>query len=315
MITQILILLLSIGVLLVGAEGLVRGSASLAIRLGLTPLVVGLTVVAFGTSAPELVVSVNATLAGQGGLAVGNIVGSNILNIGVILGLTALICPIRIALPVLKIDAPIMVGATIVGALILSRGSLGSGIGAALVAALLLYTGVTVWLAKTTSPPEAEAEFEEGVPTVSRSLLRDLAFVAGGLALLVLASHWLVGSATSIATTLGVSEAVIGLTIVAAGTSMPELATSVMAAIRRQPDIAVGNVIGSNLFNVLGILGITAVVRPIEATGVSTLDLVVMGAFAVALLPLMWTGRNLQRWEGGFLLTGFAVYLFALWPS
>ncbi len=315
MITQILILLLSIGVLLVGAEGLVRGSASLAIRLGLTPLVVGLTVVAFGTSAPELVVSINATLAGQGGLAVGNIVGSNILNIGVILGLTALICPIRIALPVLKIDAPIMVVATIVGALILSRGSLGSGMGAALVAALLLYTGITVWLAKTTSPAEAEAEFEEGVPTVSRSLLLDLGFMAGGLALLVLASHWLVGSATSIATTLGVSEAVIGLTIVAAGTSMPELATSVMAAIRRQPDIAVGNVIGSNLFNVLGILGVTAVVRPIEATGVSTLDLVVMCAFAVALLPLMWTGRNLQRWEGGLLLTGFGGYLFALWPS
>ncbi len=315
MIPQIFILIFSIGVLLLGAEGLVRGSASLAIRLGLTPLVVGLTVVAFGTSAPELVVSVNASLADQGGLAIGNIVGSNILNIGVILGLTALICPIRIALPVLKVDAPIMVAATIVGALLLSRGTLGSGGGWALISALLLYTGITVWLAKTTSPPEVEAEFEAGVPPVSGSLLRDLGFMSGGLALLVLASHWLVGSATFIATGLGVSEAVIGLTIVAAGTSMPELATSVMAAVRRQPDIAIGNVIGSNIFNVLGILGVAAVVRPIEDTGISVLDLAVMGAFAVALLPLMWTGRNLQRWEGGVLLAGFGVYLYVLWPS
>ncbi len=315
MITQIFILLLSVGVLLVGAEGLVRGSASLAIRLGLTPLVVGLTVVAFGTSAPELVVSINASLADRGALAVGNVIGSNIFNIGVILGLTALICPIRIALPVLKVDAPIMVGATIIGALILSRGSLGPVLGGTLVASLVLYTGVTVWLAKTTSSPAAEAEFDEGVPPKSGSVLRDLVFLAGGLGLSILGSQWLVGSATSIATALGVSEAIIGLTIVAAGTSMPELATSVMAAVRRQPDIAIGNVVGSNLFNLLGILGVAALVRPIGATGVSVIDLAVMCAFAVALLPLMWTGRNLQRWEGGLLLAGYGGYLVALWPS
>ena len=312
---QFLILLGSLLVLFAGAEGLVRGSASLALRLGLTPLVVGLTVVAFGTSAPELVVSLNAALSGRGDIAVGNIVGSNIFNIGIILGITALICPIKVSLPVLRLDAPLMVGATLLVTLFLLDGSISSPLGFGLLASLIAYSSFTVWMARTETAAGVEAEFEEANPGKSKFILLDVAFILGGFVLLIVGSRLLVDSASTIARAYGVSEAIIGLTIIAAGTSMPELATSLLAAVRRQPDIAIGNVIGSNLFNVLGILGSAAAVRAITAPGIQTSDLVVMCAFAVALLPLMFTGRSLQRWEGGLLLVGYAAYLAAILPA
>ncbi len=312
---QFFILAASIVLLMLGAEGLVRGSVSAAFKMGLTPLVVGLTVVAFGTSAPELVVSLQATLTGRGEITVGNVVGSNIFNIAVILGLTALICPIRIALPVLRLDAPIMVGVTLLGAVILSRGVVSSPVGFALVGALLAYTVFTVWMAKKNPSAAVEAEFEAGTAVPSVTWWQDAAFLIGGLALLIVGSDLLVDSASAIAREFGVSEAIIALTIVAAGTSMPELATSVLAAFRRQPDIAVGNVVGSNMFNLLGILGAAAATRPIAAPGISLVDLGVMTFLAVALLPLMWTSRTIQRWEGGFLILGYAAYLVWLWPK
>jgi cation:H+ antiporter len=298
-----------------GADILVRGSASLAFRLGLTPLVIGLTVVAFGTSMPEMVVSIFASLSNQGDISVGNVIGSNIFNIGIILGITALVCPVKTDLQVIKSDGPIMLAASLICVFMVAGGSISRAAGVGLFAGLLMYVGFTVWMAWKDASSEIMREFQEGVPSASKSMGRDLMFIGGGLFLLVAGSRVMVVSSTEIARVLGISEAVIGLTIVAAGTSMPELATSVAAALRRQPDIAVGNVIGSNIFNIFGILGITSIIRPININGITALDGWVMVAFAIALLPLLFTRLILQRWEGGLLLLGYCVYLWHLWPS
>lgn len=302
--------------LFMGGEGLVRGSSGLALRLGLSRLVVGLTVVAFGTSAPEMVVSVQAALAGQGGVAVGNVVGSNILNIGLILGVTALISPLRVQLQILKLDAPILVGISLVVASMLADMTVGRLEGAALFGGLVAYTAGTVWFARREkATPEVEAEFAEAIPAPGGSVWRDVVFIVAGLALLVWGSDLLVRGATLLARGFGVSEAVIGLTIVALGTSMPELVTCVVAAVKKESDIALGNIIGSNIFNFLGILGVAALARPIVAEGIRPADLWVAVGFAAALLPILWSGRRLQRWEGGVLLGGYAAYVATLWPK
>lgn len=316
MISAILFLLLGIVLLYFGGEGLVRGSSALALRLGLTPLVVGLTVVAFGTSAPELVVSIKATLADEGALAIGNVVGSNILNIGLILGITALICPLKAQLQILRIDAPIMVGVTLLSAWMLADLHLGRAGGAVLLTGLIGYVVFSVLYARKVSPPsDVKAEFAEAVPAPHGSIWRDLLFVGGGLVLLVAGSESFVDGAVSIARRLGISEAVIGLTIVAAGTSMPELVTSVVAALKKQPDIALGNIIGSNIFNLLGILGAAALIKPMTGTGIKLADLYVTIAFAVALVPMLWTGQRLHRWEGAVLLGSYVGYVAYVWPK
>lgn len=315
MTVQFLLLAASLGVLFAGAEGLVRGSSSLALRLGLTPLVVGLTVVAFGTSAPELVVSISASLRGQGDLAMGNVVGSNIFNIGIILGLAAVICPVTVALPVLKLDAPIMLAVVILLAVLALSGEVSRLMGAGLVAMLVVYTVFNIVEARKQASAEVKQEYSEGVPPPTGSLGKDLVLIAGGLGLLVVGSNLLVSSSTTIARAFNLSEAVIGLTIVAAGTSMPELATSVVAALRRQSDIAVGNVIGSNTFNVLGVIGGASLTSPLIAPSITRFDLGAMVAFSVGVLFLMWSGRKVQRWEGALLLAGYGIYLWVLWPT
>ncbi len=308
------ILILSLVALTAGAEALVRGSSSLAIRAGLTPLTVGLTIVAFGTSAPELTVSLAAALKNQADISVGNLVGSNIFNIGVILGLTALICPIKANLQILKQDAPIMVLVSGLALFLISRGSIGALGGLSLLALLAAYTIFTVFNAHRGASPELELQFQEGVPPKSGQLHTDLAQITGGLILLVAGSSFMVSSASELARSFGISEAVIGLTIVSMGTSMPELATSLIAALRRQPDIAVGNVIGSNIFNILGILGLASLPQPLQTTGITNLDLWTMMIFSIALLPLLYTGLKLQRGEGALLLGGYGIYLWLLWP-
>jgi cation:H+ antiporter len=308
---HILFIVLSLVLLIIGAEGLVRGSASLAIRGGLSPLMVGLTIVAFGTSAPELVVSLKAGLIGQGDISIGNVVGSNSFNIGIILGLTALICPIPVHRQIIRIDAPIALGVALLMPWILADGRLVRWEGALLFAGIVGYTLFSYVIARKSTDSVSPDE----VPGRSKHWLVDLAFILGGLALLVLGSRILVEHAIILAKTLGVSEAVIGLTIIAAGTSMPELATSVVAAIRKQPDIAVGNVIGSNIFNILGILGVTGLVAPLSAPGVARLDLWIMIGFSCLLLPLLFTGRKLLRTEGGILLAAYGAYLWVLWPT
>lgn len=309
------LLLLAGGLLLAtGAELLVRGSVSLARRWGLSPLIIGLTVVAFGTSAPELVVSVQGAIQGLGDLAVGNVVGSNIVNIGLILGLAAAIRPIRIQLNLLRFDAPLLAAVSAATALVLAAGSLSRIWGGLLVAGLIAYTAHSIRMARRENRNGVSEEFREGVAAPTPSVWIDFALVLGGLLLLVGGSRLFIAHATAIARELGVSEAVIGLTLVAVGTSLPELATSVLAAVRRQVDIAVGNVIGSNLFNLLGILGTAALVKPLAAPGIHAVDLGVMIAFAVGLVPLLVTRRTLHRWEGLVLIAGYGAYLAWLWP-
>lgn len=314
MTTEILLVVLALVMLFIGAEGLVRGSASIALRAGLTPLMIGLTVVAFGTSSPELVVSLKAGFAGQGDIAVGNVVGSNIFNIGVILGLTALIYPVAVQRQIIRLDLPIMIAVAILLPLLLMGGYLGRLEGSVLITGLLAYLGVSVYLARSMAGPAVNAEFSEGVPGKTAHWGLDLLLALAGLGLLILGSQLLVDNAVTIARTFGISEAIIGLTIIAAGTSMPELATSIVAALRGQPDIAIGNVIGSNIFNILAILGITAVSVPIASDGVKLLDYAVMIGLSLLLVPFLWSRLQLARWEGAVLLLVYAVYLTLLWP-
>jgi cation:H+ antiporter len=305
----IIYLLAGLVLLYFGAEGLVRGSASLALRLGLSPLVVGLTVVAFGTSTPELMVSLKAALAGQADISVGNVVGSNICNIGLILGLCALVTPIATTSQIVRIDIPIMLAITAITIFLLNDGTLGLPEGIFLTALLVAYIVFSIGLARRQPADALGTEFGEEVKISKRGLAVDLLMVAGGLVLLLFGARFLVDGAVIIARTFGWTEALIGLTVVAIGTSLPELATSLVAAIKKETDIAVGNIVGSNIFNLLGILGITAIVHPLAAAGISHIDYAVMAAFALVLWPMAYYQKRITRAEGAILLAGYVAYV------
>ncbi len=309
-------LILSLFLLFIGGEALVQGAASLAQRAGLTALMIGLTVVAFGTSSPELVVSVKASFAGQGDIALGNVLGSNIFNIAVILGLTALICPIAVKSQIIKFDAPIMILVSLLFPLLIIGGKVEFFEGVFLVLGIIFYTVLNYYLAKRTAVQTDEnVEFEEEVPKKTPNVFVDLLLVSAGISVLIVGARILVDNSVIIARAWGVSEAVIGITIVAAGTSMPELVTCVVAAIRRHPDIAIGNVIGSNIFNILAVMGFSSLVHPIHSDEIGFVDIAVMIAVAILLLPLMWTDMKLRRIEGLILMTIYAGYLIWLWPK
>lgn len=308
----IIYLLAGLVLLYFGAEGLVRGSSSLALRLGLSPLVVGLTVVAFGTSSPELMVSLRAALAGQSDISVGNVVGSNICNIGLILGLCALITPVATSSQIVRIDIPIMLGITALSLVLMADGNIGRTEGIIFVFILVVYVTFSIYLARRQPADALGAEFGEEVKISKRGLAIDIAMVIGGLALLVFGARFLVDGAIIIARTYGWSEALIGLTIVAIGTSLPELATSLLAAIKKESDIAVGNIVGSNIFNLVGIFGVTAIVHPLRATGISGVDLGVMAGFSLLLWPMAYYQQRITRTEGAMLLLGYFAYVFWL---
>lgn len=314
MLFSILLLIAGIVSLYFGAETLVRGSASLARRLKLTPLVIGLTVVAFGTSMPEMVVSVGAALSGTGAIATGNVVGSNIANIALILGVSAIICPLAVHVRVIRIDLPLMVLISFVLGAILYDQSVGRLEGAFFIIGLIAYTAFTLRAVRGETA-DTQHVFEDAIPEKLVSVPASIGLVASGLVLLVLGARLLVTGAVTIAETFGLSEAVIALTVVAVGTSLPELATSIVAALKKEGDIAVGNVVGSNIFNILGILGVASVTRPLTETGMSPVDLGLMIALAVLLLPLARTGWRLNRWEGGFLLLTYVAYVAYLLRS
>ncbi|MCU0792910.1 MAG: calcium/sodium antiporter [Opitutaceae bacterium] len=300
-----------------GAEALVKGGAGLALRLGLTPLVIGLTVIAYGTSSPEMVVSVQAAQAGNGAISIGNVVGSNICNIALILGLCALISPLRADLQIVRREVPIMIGVAVLAVLILADGRIARWEGAVLLAGLVLYTYVTVRQARAATAASAAASDQAGFPEElgqGKPLGLGLSIVAvvGGLAVLVVGSHFFVQGAVTLASNWGMSEMAIGLTIVAVGTSMPELATSLLAAIKRQGDVAIGNIVGSNIFNVLGILGVAAMVSPLEAPTLSWVDLGAMVAVSVALLPVVRSGGRISRGEGAVMLAVYVAYTWWL---
>ncbi|MEQ8234673.1 MAG: calcium/sodium antiporter [Gammaproteobacteria bacterium] len=291
-----------------GGEWLVRGAGALAARLGVSPLAIGLTVVAFGTSAPELVVSLAAALDGASDIAVGNVVGSNIANIGLILGIAALIRKLEVHANILRIDTPLMVAVSVLLLVLLADGGVDRTEGIGLALGLLAYIGFTLWQSRRETAA-TQAEFAAGTPLDHGPLWHQLLLVAGGLAALVGGGKVLVIAAVTTATALGVSQAVIGLTIVAVGTSLPELAASIVASLRGQGDIALGNVVGSNIFNTLGILGITAMVTPLPRGEVDWVTLSAMLGFAVLLWPLAMSQRHLVRGEGALLLTAYAAYI------
>ncbi|SRR5690606_1814873 len=303
--------------LYLGAEWLVRGAARLARSLGVSPLVIGLTVVAFGTSSPELVVSGLASFRGQTDVAVGNVIGSNILNVALILGIAALIHPLRVEARLVAREVPIMILTSLAVAALALGGMVGRLEGVGLVAALITYV---IYLIRSSRRESAavQAEFEEfeverALEPYGESRLRGVFLVVVGLASLMGGGQLLVGAATHFARALGVSELTIGLTIVAIGTSLPELATSVVSAIRREADIALGNIVGSNIFNLLGILGVAAVIRPLTfSRDVLLIDMPIMLAFSIALLPLAWTRMRLDRWEGALLVTGYVAFTMLL---
>lgn len=314
-----------------GADLLVRGAGSLALRMGISALVVGLTVVAFGTSTPELIVSVNAALRGQPDIAMGNVVGSNIFNIAVILGLASLLYPIHCNRQVIVRELPALLGVSLLLPLLViaswglggvpegASGMLSRPEGIALICLVIAYT----YLAYRSSgkggralEAAVEEELEEGVLPIGpaeeakhRPIWLDVTYMLIGLALLYGGGELLVSGAVKIAQIAGLSELVIGLTVVAAGTGMPELATSVIAAIRKQPDISLGNVIGSNVFNILLILGVTAVVSPIPVSqDVLWRDIPVMLFFTLLCVPIMMTGGRISRLEGSLLLALYVAY-------
>ncbi|WP_028990215.1 calcium/sodium antiporter [Thermithiobacillus tepidarius DSM 3134] len=302
-----------LALLIAGAELLVRGASRLAAAFGISPLVIGLTVVAFGTSSPELAISVQSGLAGQSDIALGNVVGSNIFNVLFILGLSAVITPLLVAQQLVRLDVPVMIGVSLLVLGLGLDGAFSRPEGGLLVAGLAAYTAFLIRQSRRESQAvQTEYAQEFGAATsAGRGRLLNLALVAGGLGLLVLGSRWLVTGAVAFAQALGVSELVIGLTLVAAGTSMPEVATSLIAAVRGQRDIAVGNVVGSNIFNLLGVLGLTAVVAPNGvpvSDAVLGFDLPVMIAVAVACLPIFLSSHLIARWEGFVFLGYYAAY-------
>lgn len=309
MTAALLLTLLGLILLYGGAEGLVRGSSALALRLGLSPLLVGLTVVAFGTSSPELAVSVRAALAGQGDMALGNVVGSNIANVALILGVCALVRPLRVDAQVVRWDAPVLFGTSVLLVVLLGDRVLGRPEGLGLCAALVAYLALSVRLARREPSPLIHDEFARALPAAPRRLWAEVLLVLAGLGLLVLGGRFLVSGAVTVARGLGLSEAFIGLTVVAVGTSLPELATSLVAAARGEADLAVGNVVGSNIFNVLGVAGLASAIHPMTASALSGFDLWTMLAVAAVALPIVWTGHRVSRGEGALLALGYCAYV------
>lgn len=306
-------LLVGLGLLVAGAEFLVRGASSLAMIVGLSPLIIGLTVVSCGTSAPELAVSLQSAGIGQGDLALGNIIGSNIFNVLMILGLSAVVLPLTVARQLVRLDVPIMIGVSALMILFALDGQVGRSDGIILVVGSVIYTSFLVYQGRK----ESSALPSDGPPPdlavsplpIHTRILVNVGWVLLGLVMLVGGSRLLVYGAVFVAEAMGVSQLIIGLTIVAAGTSMPELATSVVASYRGEQDIAVGNVVGSNIFNVLAVLGATATVGGVSVdAAVLHFDLPVMIAVAIACLPIFYTGNRISRWEGLLFIGYYVAY-------
>lgn len=320
MITDMLIVLGGLAGLFVGGEWLVRASSRLAASFGMSPLVIGLTVVAFGTSTPELAVSLNAALGGVSDIAIGNVIGSNIANIGLILGVGGLIAVIPVHVILIRREIPLMIGMSVVVFLMALDGEIGRLEGGALFVGLLSFNAYLLLEGRREHPPLADerkmAEIEGIVGRINRG--REMGRLVAGLALLLAGAHFTVEGAVAIARGVGISELVIGITLVAVGTSLPELVTSVVAALRSEPEIAVGNIIGSNMFNLACILALTAIVRPVPVSaGLIQIELPVMLGFSALLLPFV-LDQQLQRWQALIFLllyAGFIIYMVSAQPS
>lgn len=301
-----------LAMLAAGGDLLVRGAASAARRLGVSPLLIGLTVVGFGTSTPELVTSLQAAFAGSSGIAVGNVVGSNISNLLLVLGLTAVVAPLTVDSRAFRRDGVALMLATGASVWAILQGYLTREMGLFAVATLLVYV-LVVWITERRRPDAEGARIEAGAVDAARaapSLWLALPMAAAGIAITVFGANLLVTGAITLAKDLGVSDTLIGLTIVAVGTSLPELVTSLVAAVRKQGDVALGNIVGSNLYNILGILGLTAAVKPIDVPPeIARLDIWVMAAATMVMLLFARSRGRVTRGEGATLLLGYAAYV------
>ncbi|WDE97380.1 calcium/sodium antiporter [Lentisphaera profundi] len=314
MIVAVLLILAGGLLLYYGGDWLVDGAVGLSLRWGMSPLVVGLTVVAFGTSAPELAVCIKSTLNGLDDIALGNVIGSNICNIGLVLGLAAIVKPIAVQSQLIKIDVPVAIIAALSFVLLIQDGQVSAVDGGILFAMVVAYVFFSIKMSKKESK-QVEEEFDEEVKPSQKSSLALFGLILAGLAGVTYGGNIFVDGASTVAAGLGVSDAVIGLTVVALGTSLPELAASLMASSKGHGDMALGNVVGSCIFNLLAITGITALVEPLDAMGINKVDLGVMLFLMVALLPILWTQKKLSRIEGSFLLLAYCVYTGYLFMS
>lgn len=307
-----ILLLLGVGLLTAGGEALIRGSLAVARRVGISPLLSGLVIIGFGTSAPELIVSIDAAISQQPDIAIGNVVGSNIGNILLILGVCALITPLKVKPLVLRRDAVTVVAASFLFVLLAGGNSLGRVDSVIFLTGLVSYLTWAYWSERFHAAPSAALHNAEAIElnALPKSAFWTAATVTLGLLLLIAGAQILLMGAVGVAKHFGVSEAVIGLTLVAVGTSLPELTISVIAALRRHADVAVGNIIGSNIFNLLGILGISALIQPLPIHArIQQFDQWIVLGTSLLLLLCLYTGRQLSRLEGGILLAGYVVYV------
>ena len=297
-----------------GAEAFIRGAVSLSRRFRIPPLVVGLTVIAWGTSAPELAVSVKAALDANSGVSLGNVVGSNIFNVGIILGITALVLPIKVKLQLIRFDIPILAVISLLGVGALYDSQVSRTEGFLLLMIFVGYSAATFHFARKEAPPEVLQQFTDAQPGRLRSAAVELLCIVAGLSVLIYGADLLVDGAVNLARSLGVTEAVIGLTVIAAGTSLPELVASLVAAARKEPDVAVGTIVGSNILNITFILGLSSTIKPITQSELGNVDLGALLISTVILIPLVWTGFVLKRWEAAVLVAGYCIYVALLWP-
>ena len=310
--TTVVILIIGLIILIVGGDYLVRGSSSIALRLHLSPLVVGLTIVAFGTSAPELVISIQSALKGSPDLAMGNVVGSNICNLALVLGITAVINPVRVQSNSIRVDWPMTMGSSILLFLVIRDQSLNATEGIVFVIILASYLFFIIKQSRKETLASM-AEDNEIPDTPSQQIWKDIMFIAIGCIGLYFGSEWFVGSAKDLALSLGVEERVVGLTVVALGTSLPELVTAAVASYKGQTDLALGNLMGSNIFNVLSILGITGIIKEINIhSDILNKDIVWMLLIVLMILPLMVMRREVGRVDGLILLIVYFVYIYTV---
>ncbi len=308
MITLLFHFIAGLALLLLGADFLVRGATSIGLRLGITPLVAGLTIVAFGTSSPELAVGVDSAYRDLGDITIGSAVGSNICNIALVLGAAALVRPINIQSQLVRLDIPVMIFCSLLLIFMLADGVISALDGIALVSGIAIYIFFSIYLARD-ERKKIQDEFGEAVRDNLLAWWKEILLVTVGLGMLIFGGTILVDNAVELARGLKIAPALIGLTVIAIGTSLPELATATLASYRRQGDIAIGNAVGSNIFNILAIVGISALVGPLRMGAIKWLDLAVMLTVSLILVQLVISRRKLERWEGAFLLVIYFLYM------
>jgi cation:H+ antiporter len=310
---NILILLIGLVVLILGGSFLIKGSSSFALKMNLSPLVIGLTVVAFGTSAPELLISIKAALSGSPDLAMGNVIGSNICNLALVLGLTAIISPIRVRKNSIRLDWPMTMGSSLLLYILVREGFVNSYEGIIFIGILITYIYLVIRKSRKDLKIAKELEKDFDLPKSSSTYLKDFAFIAIGSAGLFFGAEWFVGGAQDFARQLGVEERIIGITVVAIGTSLPELVTATVASFKKETDMALGNLMGSNIFNILSILGITSIIKEIQVSDIMlNTDIIWMLGITLIILPMMLSSRQIGRVEGGILLVIYMYYTYTV---